>query len=314
MFKPLQFRFRGVAGAIIPISATGGEVFDYAVPGTDVIYRYHVFGNTGSATFSVENISNQFNTLEVLCVAGGGAGGAADNEQEGGGGGGAGGFRETSVEITAPGATSVFIGAGGAGRGGGGNCVPGLPGSVSSFGSFSSAGGGGGLPPRSGNPGGIANGGSGGGGTERTGTHGFGNIPATNPPQGYNGTIAFVGPQLNGFRMYGGGGGGAAGPAPSSQYFGGPAKSGTIFSSAVRAEYKRFYTKEIGVGTSGLFSKGGQGGLGTSSSGYTSGPANSGNGGSGGFAAGEGAGNPRQYMRPGANGGSGAVVLRYRIQ
>lgn len=304
MFKPLQFRFRGVAGAIIPISATGGEVFDYAVPGTDVIYRYHVFGNTGSATFSVENISNQFNTLEVLCIAGAGAGGAADNETEAGGGGGAGGFRETSVQLSSPGVSTVFVGAGGTGRGGSGNCAPGLPGSPSSFGAIQSAGGGGGLPARSGDYGGIANGGSGGGGAGRSGARGFGNVPATTPSQGNNGSFG------SGNTGGGGGGAGAAGSLPG----GGAAKSSTIFNSAVRAEYKRFYTKDIGVGTNALFSRGGQGGIGTSSSGYTSGPANSGNGGSGGFAAGERAGNPRQYMRPGANGGSGAVVLRYRIQ
>lgn len=312
MFRPLQLRFRGTTGEIIPIGATGGEVFDYPVPGTDEIYRYHVFGNSGTAQFEILNISNSFNTIDVLCVAGAGAGGAADNEQEAGGGGGAGGFRETSIEVSSPEITTVFVGAGGTGRGGSGNCVPGNPGSKSSFGTFESAGGGAGLPPRSGNPGGIANGGSGGGGTERTGTAGTGNVPATTPRQGYNGTIDFVdGPNFNSFRTYGGGGGGIAGNGVNSS--GGPGKAGTIFSSAVKTEYKKFYSKEIGVGTSAIFSRGGDGGRGTSSGG-ASGPANSGNGGQGGRAAGEGAGNPRQQMNPGGNGGSGAVIVRYRIQ
>lgn len=312
MFKPLQLRFRGTTGGIIPINATGGEVFDYEVPGTDQIYRYHVFGNTGSQDFEILNISNSFNTLDVLSVAGAGAGGAADNEQEAGGGGGAGGFRETSIVVSEPLVTTVFVGAGGAGRGGGGNCVPGLPGSKSSFGAFESAGGGGGLPPRSGNPGGIANGGSGGGGTERTGTAGTGNVPATTPRQGNNGTIDFVdGPNFNSFRTYGGGGGGIASPGVNSS--GGAGKSASIFNADVKEEYKRFYSKEIGVGTSAVFSRGGDGGRRTFSGGAP-GAANSGNGGQGGRAQGEGRGNPAQQMNPGGNGGSGAVIVRYRIQ
>ena len=134
MFKPLQLRFRGTVGKVIPINATGGEVFDYPVPGTQDIYRYHVF--TVSSNFVVNNLSNTFNNIEYLVVAGAGAGGAADNEQEAGAGGGAGGWREGVQALIAPASLSVQVGAGGTGRGGRGNCVPGNPGIFSSIGSF----------------------------------------------------------------------------------------------------------------------------------------------------------------------------------
>lgn len=311
MFKPLQLRFRGTVGGIIPINATGGEVFDYPIPGTEEIYRYHVF--TVTTNFVVQEISNKFNTIEYLVIAGAGAGGAADNEQEAGGGGGAGGWREGQQTLTSSTNLLVQVGAGGTGRGGRGNCVPGNPGIKSYIGSFESAGGGAGLPPRQGNPGGIANGGSGGGGTERTAAVGSGNVPATNPSQGNSGTIDYVdGPNFNSFRTYGGGGGGIAAGGRNSS--GGAGKGSALFNSSVRQAYfNAGYTKQIGVGTSAIFSRGGDGGRRTFSGG-ASGAQFSGNGGQGGRAAGEGAGNPRQQMNPGGNGGSGAVIIRYRIQ
>lgn len=310
MFKPLQLRFRGTVGGTIPIDATGGEVFDYAVPDTTEIYRYHVFSTTSQ--FVVNKISNKFNDIEYLVVAGGGAGGAADNEQEAGSGGGAGGFRQGGERLTSPGIVSVKVGAGGSGRGGGGNCVPGLPGIESYVGTFSSAGGGGGLCPRTGNPGGIANGGSGGGGSERSAAAGTGNIPATTPRQGYNGTIDYVdGPNWNSFRTYGGGGGGASSNGLNSS--GGQPAASTVFTSEIKGAYLSTYSKDVGVGTSPVFSRGGRGGQRTYNGGQP-GASYSGNGGQGGRAAGEGAGNPRQQMNPGGNGGSGIVVIKYRIQ
>jgi hypothetical protein len=310
MFKPLQLRFRGTVGGIIPINATGGEVFDYPIPGTEEIYRYHVF--TVTTNFAVREISNKFNTIEYLVVAGAGAGGAADNEQEAGSGGGAGGWREGQQTLTNPTNLLVQVGAGGTGRGGRGNCVPGNPGIKSYIASFESAGGGGGLCPRVGNPGGIANGGSGGGGSERSGTAGTGNIPSTNPRQGNNGTIDFVdGPNWEGWRTYGGGGGGILAAGRNSS--GGAGKGSALFDSSVRQAYfNAGYTKQIGVGTSAIFSRGGDGGRRTFSGG-ASGEQFSGNGGQGGRAQGEGFQGPQQ-MNPGGNGGSGAVIIRYRIQ
>lgn len=311
MFRPLQLRFRGTVGGIIPINATGGEIFDYPIPGTKEIYRYHVF--TVTSNFIVNEISNKFNDIEYLVVAGGGGGGAADNEQEAGGGAGAGGFRSGGQTLTSSTSFVVQVGGGGSGRGGRGNCVPGTKGLPSSFGSFQSAGGGAGLPPRRGNPGGIANGGSGGGGTERTAAVGSGNVPPTNPSQGNSGTIDYVdGPNWNSFRTYGGGGGGALSGGRNSS--GGNPSPSNVFPAEVKSAYlSAGYTRNVGQGSTPVFSRGGDGGRRTFSGG-ASGPAYSGYGGQGGRAAGEGAGNPRQQMNPGGNGGSGVVVVRYRIQ
>jgi len=291
-----MLRFRGTAGEMIPISATGGKfVFEESVG--NKIYKIHVFRDTGNSVLTVENIGNRFNELEILLVAGGGAGGAADNEVDGGAGGGAGGMRIVSQTITGPGDYSIVVGRGGTGSGGNGRCHPGNPGGNSSFVSFSASGGGGGAPARS-SPGG--NGGSGGGSTRSASTVGLGNVPATTPEQGHNG-----------FRHGGstGGGGGGAGNAATS-YPGGAPRATTILSSANAS------TSSVGLvsGSSVFFARGGQGGRGRSSSGYASGPAGSGNGGAGGYAAGERAGDYRQYMRPGANGGSGVVIIKYRIQ
>ena len=312
MFRPLQLRFRGTVGGIIPINATGGEIFDYPIPGTKEIYRYHVF--TVTSNFIVNEISNKFNDIEYLAVAGAGAGGAADNEQEAGSGGGAGGFRSGGQTLESSTSFVVQVGAGGTGRGGRGNCVPGNPGGKSYFGigSFESAGGGGGLCPRVGNPGGVANGGSGGGGSERSGTAGTGNVPSTNPRQGNNGTIDFVdGPNWNSWRTYGGGGGGALSAGRNSS--GGNPSPSNIFTAEIKAAYLAAgYTKNIGQGSTPVFSRGGDGGRRTFSGG-ASGPQFSGYGGQGGRAQGEGF-QGRQQMNPGGNGGSGVVVVRYRIQ
>jgi hypothetical protein len=296
MFKPLMLRFRGTTGELIPINATGGNfVFEESVG--DEIYKIHVFRDPGNSRLTVENISNKFNELEVLLVAGGGAGGAADNEVEGGGGGGAGGMRNFSHTIAGPGNYSLVVGHRGTGSGGNGRCNPGNPGGNSSFLSFSASGGGGGGTGQ-GTPG--RNGGSGGGSNRRTSTIGFGNVPATTPVQGHNGV------RLGGNT---GGGGGGAGSA-ATDFPGGAPRATTILSSANAS------ASSVGVvsGSSVLFARGGQGGISTSGSGYASGPDGSGNGGAGGYAAGERAGDPRQYMRPGANGGSGVVIIKYRIQ
>jgi hypothetical protein len=301
VFRPLSFRFLGIAGKVIPIDATGGaEIFTETVG--EEIYKIHIFKASG--TFIVNRISNRFNSLEILSVAGGGAGGAADNEFEGGGGGGAGGFRQEFFNLVSEAAYSVLVGAGGAGRGGRNNRVAGLPGLSSSFASIQSAGGGGGLAPNDGVDT-IADGGSGGGGTGRSSRAGLGNVPPTTPPQGYNGFRPGTGGQLT---SQGGGGGGAA--AASTSREGGVGRATSIITP------QNALSRLVGnvSGSVLRFSKGGWGGNGTSSTNYVAGANNTGDGGSGGYAAGERAGDPNQFMRPGANGGSGVVIVRYRIQ
>lgn len=302
MFKPLSLRFRGVAAGIIPIDATGGdEIFDYEVPGTDEAYRYHVFLNSDS--FVVNNLSNIYNDLEVLVVAGGGGGGAGDNETEAGCGAGGGGVREIDYSLSSPGTYLVTVGAGGAGRGSTGSCIPGLPGEDSVFDSYSSAGGGEGLAARNNTPG---DGGSGGGAQFRSSRAGYGNTPAVSPSQGNDGYRYSSGNN-------GGGGGGYASAAVN--YLGGAGGTSTIFDKTLSDYYNTLSGVRVGVvsGSSVLYSAGGRGGTGTSRYGPTAGAPYTGDGGDGGYAQGESAGGP-QVMPPGKNGGSGVVVVKYRIQ
>lgn len=302
MFKPLSLRFRGVAAGIIPIDATGGDdIFDYEVAGTDEIYRYHVF--LVSDTFTVNSLSNIYNDLEVLIVAGGGGGGAGDNETEAGCGAGGGGVREIDYSLTTTGDYLVTVGAGGAGRGSTANCIPGLPGEDSVFDTYSSAGGGEGLAARSGA---APDGGSGGGAQFRSASAGSGNVPAVSPSQGNDGYRYSSGNN-------GGGGGGYA--AAATSYLGGAGGTSTIMTKTISDYYNTLSGTRVGVvdGSSVLFSAGGRGGTGTTRYGPTAGNPYTGDGGDGGYAQGESAGGP-QVMPPGKNGGSGVVVVKYRIQ
>jgi len=302
MFKPLSLRFRGVAAGIIPIDATGGdEIFDYEVPGTDEAYRYHVFLNSDS--FVVNNLSNIYNDLEVLVVAGGGGGGAGDNETEAGCGAGGGGVREIDYSLSSPGTYLVTVGAGGAGRGSTANCIPGLPGEDSVFDIHAAAGGGEGLAARGGA---APDGGSGGGAQFRSASAGSGNVPAVSPSQGNDG-----------YRYSGGnnGGGGGGFAAAAVNYLGGAGGTSTIFPKTLSDLYFDDSGTRVGVvsGSSVLYSAGGRGGTGTSRYGPTAGNPYTGDGGDGGYAQGESAGGA-QVMPPGKNGGSGVVIVKYRIQ
>ena len=98
------------------LTATGGVISDYTVPGG--LYRAHVF--TASGTFAVSSVGNLPASVEYVVVAGGGGGGL--------GGGGAGGYRssvtgensggggsaETALTVSATSYT-ISVGAGGVG-------------------------------------------------------------------------------------------------------------------------------------------------------------------------------------------------------
>ena len=309
MFKPLQLRFRGTVGKLVPIEATGGQIVTTHAIG-DQIYKYHFFTETGN--FSISQISNSFNTIEHVVVAGGGGGGAADNEQEAGAGGGAGGYRTSNFLVPATGTYLVSVGAAGSAGSGGSrrDPNPGGRGGPSSIFGFQSAGGGGGLPARQGDYSGIANGGSGGGGSGRSGTFGLGNVPATSPSQGNNGAQGAEGPTYGGVSTIGGGGGGAGSAGLSDSTAGNGVYVDTNFLPT--ALVQSLANDLIGEDASGLLvSRGGKGGTtrtyGTTFVGY-------GNGGGGGGAAGERPGQASQYHPPGLAGYGGIVILRYRIQ
>lgn len=84
-------------------TATGGTISTINISGTN--YKLHTFTNTGSNTFTVSGASG---TVDVFLVGGGGGGGML------GGGGGGGGVIQASG-IVNPGTYSLVVGSGGTG-------------------------------------------------------------------------------------------------------------------------------------------------------------------------------------------------------
>jgi hypothetical protein len=249
--------------------------------------------------------------VEVLVVAGGGSGGSRHA-----GGGGAGGLiYNSSFLVSAP--VNVTVGDGGASISG---SVQGINGSNSVFSTLIAIGGGGGgrdiTQP-------AGNGGSGGGqfGTSPTGqgTPGQGNNGGLgSQPSNFNGSIYTYG----GEGTYGGGGGGGAGAvgtnSTSSTGPGITAGAGGIGLQYSISGTPTYYAGGGGGGattTSGSGSTGGAGGLGGGGAGggsvnnLTNGQAGTdgtgGGGGAGGFTSGTNFASGK--------GGSGIVIVRYKL-
>jgi hypothetical protein len=163
-----------------PITATGGDsVYDITQNGVE--YRVHEFLTTGTSTFDVTDFGS-YPYVEFLIIAGGGAGGSGFY----GGAGGAGGYREYSGVITPHplGAQSfpVIVGEGAV-------IWVDQNGKNSSVFEIESAGGGCGGVPGGGQPAGDGkDGGSGGANNSESSAYinGKGNVPPTNPPQGFD--------------------------------------------------------------------------------------------------------------------------------
>jgi len=305
------------------VTATGGTVT------TCGDYKIHTFTGPGTFCVSCGGNTQGSNTVSYVVVAGGGSGGGAGNPTgggTGGGAGGAGGFREgkassdcyTASPLNGPAglpvtATAYPITVGGGGAAGSPTINPGTNGSTSTFSTISSAGGGYGASGGSGTPGPAASGGSGGGaGGANNPVAGTGNTPPVSPPQGNDG-----GTGGGSSPSYGGGGGGGAtavgaNGTPSNGGNGGAGATTSITGSPVAyaggggggADTR--LTPGAPAGTGGT----GGGGNGVGASGCAgSGTANTGGGGGGGH--GDGVPNG---CKPGGNGGSGIVVIRYKFQ
>ena len=275
--------------------ANGGTISTVVENG--IRYRVHTF--TSSGTLTVLSAGK----MEVLSVAGGGGGGA----YAAGAGAGAGGLIYNTDYSVTTGNKTVTVGAGGAGQ----DYTVTNPsnGSNSVMDSLTSVGGGYGGQGWSGNVGG--NGGSGGGGAGYDGTQGtYTTAGGTGTVgQGHNGGI---GRGISGNRGAGGGGGGAGAPGgdstTNSSGDGGNGKQISINGTAT------YYAGGGGGGDYGS-ANGGQGGLG--GGGNVSGGNGSGvPGGNGGTNTGGGGGGSRSATSDswnGGNGGSGIVIVRYRI-
>jgi hypothetical protein len=260
-------------------------------------YRIHTYTTVGTSSFVPAVTGN----VEVLVVAGGGASGG----RHAGGGGGGGVVYNGSFPVRVDQTYTVTVGAGGSPGGYGSR---GGNGSNSQFGSLIAIGGGGG--------GGYAdgaatvhggNGGSGGGGASAVGlTGGTGLGGGGTVGQGNRGGNGLWGGDWAGG---GGGGAGGAGADPLSAALGGNGGSGVPYEISGTVVYYGGGGGGGGGGGPGTTNggRGGIGGGGTGSSQYnpiigTAGTANTGGG----------AGGSRDA--PGAAGGSGIVIVRYRYK
>ena len=295
------------------LTATGGVISDYSDPGPGAVYRAHIF--TSSGNFTVSALSPSLpNSIDYLVIGGGGAGGgAAPYGSSDGGGGGAGGFR-TNVAghplaspspfpvSTSPGAYTVTIGAGGAGR-----LSDRASGGPSSFGPITSTGGGGGAgapPSASALPGGSGGGGGGDAPSGGSGNSGGFAQPEGNP--GGNGGYSAYPPQYDGG---GGGGAGSAGATTPGQG-GGPGGTGSPISiTGTDTYYAGGGGGGAGGGSPAAGGNGGTGGGGAGASGPTGQPGTPGTYSTGGG----GGGGSTSDSSSGGNGGSGIVVVRYQI-
>lgn len=156
-----------------PQRATGGSVTTATIDGTDYIIH------TLSATEVFEN--SEPLTLDFLLVGGGAAGGYGYQWGNAGGGGG-GGVREFHGLLVPAGSHDVVVGLGGAPV----HDDYGEDGQPTSAFNYEAAGGGGGALRKSRTNRTGRSGGCGGGGS-RYATGGAGNVPATDPVQGFDG-------------------------------------------------------------------------------------------------------------------------------
>ena len=320
--------------------ATGGIISDYTEPNGD-IYRAHIFVSDGTFTVTSVDPNPDYATIDLLVVGGGGSGsGSIQNYWAGAGGGGGGVVEVTDYPVsTSPGSYPITVGPGGnatagspyptAQAGSGSDTVftnPSGPLTITAKGGGGGGGSGPGVPfaAQRGDEGGSA-GGSGAAPSPTT----SGAVASTQPGYAlqdfaYGANVSYPEPHnLSQFGHFGGWGDhtstgeGAAGGGSGGK--GGDVSSpvvatGSNLGGPGRVNYWAFGKSGIGV----TVSRGGDTGPATGGGGAgghqgdsrQAGPGNNmysvfGGGGCGGA-------NPTAG-EPGGQGGTGAVILRYRI-
>ena len=281
-------------------------------------YKIHTFTSPGNFVVSNAGAGSGSNSVEYLIVAGGAAGGQGC----GSGGGGAGGYR-TNYPSPATGGQPVSaqtypisVGSGASGNSAQNNTNVGSNGSTSSGFGLTSAGGGGGAGnsgnPPTGNPGG-----SGGGGGHGSGGGGTGNQPPVSPPQGQPGAQSQ--PQGLSNDDQGGGGGGSSQAGQQAPGAGGAGTSNAISGSSVSyaGGGGGGFRDSPNTGHFGAASPDGTGGRGGGKG--TSAPNCSGrdgttNRGGGGGGACRITNSPPSGFGTQGSGGSGVVIVRYKVQ
>lgn len=285
------------------VTATGGTITDITENG--IMYRVHTFTTVGNSNFVV----TKGGKIDYLIVAGGGGGGG---RYHCGGGGGGGVIIKHGISVT-PQTYTIVVGDGGAAgiaQGASNSLSKGYNGSNSSaFGDTAIGGGGGGSNQDSATATGI-NGGSGGGGSGSSTnvTNRAGDGTAGQGHRGGNG----LGSGTDSLRL-GGGGGGAGGPGGHAVHGDAPAPGdgGPGIASTISGTLTYYggggggggpaETTNMGLGGIG---GGGDGASGVNTAPYAS-PGEDGKGGGGG-------GSNSSSNGLGV-GGSGVVIIRYRI-
>ena len=333
----------GGGGGINGHSATGGIISDYEQGGET--WRAHIFYAPGN--FNVTELGEIDDTVEYLIVAGGGGGGAntpGGSYHGAGGGGGAGGLITNVPGVVALDLTSltrspqtvsaqsypVVVGQGGAGSNGVNNTAQQNGGDSSIFGITAT---GGGYGSNNGTNGQDANPGGSGGGPGRENTTVANAVPNSNPTrQGYPGGSHNG---LSDGRGSGGGGAGGAGGDETSATNGGvgvqvliagPESSGAAGYLGPNNQGGWFAGGGGGGGSGNTSPAGSGGGGGPAASPYAGGGygANSSNDAnessgynakslSGGGGGGGGSMNDNAANSWGGEGGSGVVIVRYKI-
>jgi hypothetical protein len=307
-----------------PFKGTGGTETTYSSGGVD--YKVHTFLSSG--TFTATGATQ----ADILVVGGGGGGGNAFNNDACGGGGGAGAVIAIEDFMLAGGTYTITVGLGGAGGvGADGDASSGgsrttasssdgqIGGNSSAFGIQADGGGGGSTYPdcvafSNGNGSGGGNGGAGGklnnSGSTRSSTDQTFKY-RKDDVYGYSGGLHAGTGQSNNTASSGGGGG--AGDQGSDGTNGGAGANGGV---GVQNNFR--------TGSNVYYGGGGAGGSGGTTGGGTGGSGGGGNGGASNTAGGNGTANtggggggasadtPSSGV-DGGDGGSGIIVIRYRV-
>ena len=299
---------------------SSGSTAVYTVGGQK--YLSHAITSSGIVTVSGNKME-----VDYLIIAGGGGGGCL------GGGGGAGGVLTGTAKQLDPGTYSVTVGGGG--LNGGDNVRGATGGNTTAFGLTALGGGGGGSHDGGNNSISGSNGGSGGGGSDNNNNYGPGSGTSG---QGYNGGNGS--PTYNNNYRGGGGGGGAGGVGLAYNVLdnGNRGNGGIGIQNAYETGSNNYYAGgggkaayngasdnnagDGGHGGGGGGSHSGGGGGGAGDAGLASANGRQGSagsvgsnvsGGNGGANTGGGGGCNAWQKSGGASGGSGIIVIRYKI-
>ena len=284
--------------------AAGGTITDVTI-GSDT-YRIHAFTTVGASTL----VLPETRECDVLLVAGGGGGGGVTGSGASGGGGAGGLVLDLNRSVTS-GTYTIVVGDGGAG--GGNSLVNGNNGEdTTGFGLTANGGGGGGGSSdgtswNAGSAGGSG-GGGGGGDVNPNGAGGASTQSGTNSGVNIDGGFDGGG-SLSQFGDCGGGGGGAG--EKGDDFLGDTVGNGYNIQGGDGLDMSSYFTTAFGengyfAGGGGAFARNDNiaraGGLGGGGNGAANGLPNTGGGGGG-----------RDLGVSAGNGGSGIVLIRYRI-